>query len=345
MSESEDRTQPASPRRRLLAREQGQAAHSPELSAAVGWLAAVGLLAAFEGRMTAVFVELVRRPLAGPAARLDGPEDLAWLVRDAAFGVAFPVGAALAGFALGAFAAHQAQVRGLWAPALIAPDVSRLWKVGRSGGLGMKVERSVWSVAKAVILATVAAWFVRSRWEALQSLSFLEFPEAARGAFALLLGPAWALAAAMLGVGLVDYGLRYARFEAMLRSTPDEQREDQRTIEGDPKVRAARRRLAQAWRDGTPELLEGSSLALLGDAGLIVVLSGGPPPRKVFVRVVARGRAAASIRQASARSGLPMREAAALAFQIASKPESSSPRAAIADPLLIAQLRDVWKSA
>ena len=41
---SEDRTQPPSKRRRQLARQQGQAAHSPELTAAAGWLAAVVLL-------------------------------------------------------------------------------------------------------------------------------------------------------------------------------------------------------------------------------------------------------------------------------------------------------------
>ncbi len=41
---SEDRTQPPSKRRRQLARQQGQVAHSPELTAAAGWLAAVVLL-------------------------------------------------------------------------------------------------------------------------------------------------------------------------------------------------------------------------------------------------------------------------------------------------------------
>ena len=41
---SEDRTQPPSKRRRQLARQQGQVAHSPELTAAGGWLAAVVLL-------------------------------------------------------------------------------------------------------------------------------------------------------------------------------------------------------------------------------------------------------------------------------------------------------------
>ncbi|MDG3002518.1 EscU/YscU/HrcU family type III secretion system export apparatus switch protein [Paludisphaera mucosa] len=342
---SEDRTQPASPRRRQLAREQGQAAHSPELTAAAGWLVAVTLLTCFGSSMSGSLVDLVRSPLVGPAARLEDAVDLAWLVRDAVVAVASPVAILLVGFAAGAFAAHQGQTRGLWSPALIAPDPSRLWRVGRGGGIGAGVERSVWSVVKALILASVVVWAVRSRWGALQGLSFLDFPDAARGALSILLAPAWALAAAMLAVGVVDYGLRSARFEAMLQTTPEEQREDLRTIEGDPKARASRRRLAQAWRDGTPELLEGASLVLLGDAGLVVVLAGGPPPRKVFVRVIGQGRSGGSIRKAAVRAKLPQRDAAQLALRIASRAEAASPRAAIADPLLIAQLRAAWPTA
>ena len=68
------------------------------------------------------------------------------------------------------------------------------------------------------------------------------------------------LAGVLLVLGLVDYGLRYSRFEAMLRTTPQEQREDQRTMEGDVAARAQRRRIARAWRGDSPELLAGASL-------------------------------------------------------------------------------------
>ena len=88
------------------------------------------------------------------------------------------------------------------------------------------------------------------------------------------------LAAVLLVLGLVDYGLRYSRFEAMLRMTPQEQREDQRTMEGDVAVRAQRRRIARAWRGDAPDLLAGASLVLTGPGGLTLVLSGGPPPRR-----------------------------------------------------------------
>ena len=45
-----------------------------------------------------------------------------------------PLGVMLAGFAAGATAAHQLQVRGLWAPALLAPDPARLWSRGPRTG-------------------------------------------------------------------------------------------------------------------------------------------------------------------------------------------------------------------
>lgn len=341
---SEDRTQPASPRRRQLAREQGQAAHSPELTAAVGWLVAVALLAALQTSLVASFVEVVRGPLDGRGVRLDDPADLARLVRTATFCVAMPVGAVIAGFAVGAFAAHQFQTGGLFAPGLIAPDVSRLWRPGRGGGLGVKAERCAWSLVKAVVLVGAAIWGVQSRWETFQGLSFLDFPDAARGCLAAMLTPAWVLAAVMLAVGAADYGLRRARFEAMLRTTADEHREDQRTIEGDPRTRASRRRLAKSWREGASELLEGATLVLTGEGGLVVVLAGGPPPRKVFVRAAARGKSAAPLRSAIARAKLPTREAPALARLVVSRPASSS-RGAVADPLLIAQLRGAWQVA
>lgn len=338
---SEDRTQAASPRRRQLAREQGKVAHSPELSAAVGWLVAVALLAACESSLIGSLVDAARAPLVDPGASLEDTGDLGRLAWGAATTVAPPVALMIAGFALGATAAHLIQTRGMFAPALVAPDLARLWRVGQGGGLGAKLERCAWSIVKAVVLAFVAVWGLRSCWGELQGLAFQDFPTAAPAALAILRAPAWALAGAMVVVGLVDYGLRLARFEAMLRMSPEEQREDQKSLDGDPKVRAARRRMAQALRDGTPELLAGATLALIGDAGLVVVLCGGPPPRKVFVRISARGKSAATIRRAIRQAKLPELEAPQLALRIASAP-APSPRAAIADPLLIAQLRGAW---
>ena len=62
---SEERTQPASKRRRQLAREQGQVAHSPELTAAVGWLVAIVVFGMVGENLT--------RGLTEPSARIADP--------------------------------------------------------------------------------------------------------------------------------------------------------------------------------------------------------------------------------------------------------------------------------
>ena len=83
--------------------------------------------------------------------------------------------------------------------------------------------------------------------------------------------------------------LRYRRFEAMLRTTPQEQREDQRVVEGDPAARAQRQHAARSMRGDSPELLAGAALFSLARRGLTLVIAGGPPPRRVSIRTVAKG--------------------------------------------------------
>ena len=152
---------------------------------------------------------------------------------------------------------------------------------------------------------------------------------------------AWVLAAVLLVLGLVDYGLRYRRFESMLRTTTQEQREDRRVIEGDPATRAQRRRIARALRGDSPELLTGASLILSGAAGLTLVLGGGPPPRRVTVRTAVKGHAGMRLRRSAEASKIPQVDAPDLARRLARRPSSGSPLAAE----LIAELAAIWPTA
>src|SRR5215831_18580676 len=101
---SEDRTQPPSKRRRQLAREQGQAAYSPELTAAAGWLAAVIVLGCCGGGLAGALIGSMRGALSvGDLAAM--PADAAGLaarIRGLALALARPLGAILAAFATGA---------------------------------------------------------------------------------------------------------------------------------------------------------------------------------------------------------------------------------------------------
>jgi flagellar biosynthetic protein FlhB len=338
----EDRTQPPSNRRRQLAREQGQAAHSPELTAACGWLVAILLLGWSGGGLARGLVGLTRDALGtNPAVWTDIPA-LVDLLRSQVFRLIVPLGTTIAGFAAGALVAHQLQVRGLWAVPLLAPDPARLWAPGRGVGIAAGFERIAWSVLKAVVLVSVSFWVIRAEWSELQRLSTREFPTLVGPVGQALLWPATVLAAVLLVVGLADFGLRFMRFEAMLRTTPEEQREDQRIMEGDLSLRARRRRLARAWRGDAPELLTGGTLLVCGSGGLTVVLSGGPPPRRVVVRTAAQGNTGLQLRRSNQSTRLPELDAPDLARRLAlsASPGSLTPQAL---PLeLMNELSRIW---
>jgi flagellar biosynthetic protein FlhB len=341
---SEDRTQEPSKRRREVAREQGQVAHSPELTAASGWLVALAMLGLHGEALAQTLVQQVRSSLTDPRAMVSDPATLVEHLRGIAISLATPFGLLLASFAAGALAAHQLQVRGLWATGLLAPDPSRLWSPGRGGGLAAGLERTLWAVVKAVLMVAVIVWAVRAEWVLIERLSVLEFPNMAAAAGDSLIQPVRILAIVMVLLGQVDYILRHARFEASMRTTAEEHREDQRMMEGDVAVRAKRRRLARAWRGDAPELLAGASMILTGSNGLTLVLAGGPPPAKIFVRTAAQGNTGQRLRAAPAAASLPRIDAPELALRMAQRLSSGTPLPAPVPAELIAEIASLWPS-
>ena len=97
--------------------------------------------------------------------------------------------------------AHQAQVRGLWARQVCAPDLSRLWTFSSEPDWAARVERMGWSMAKAVVLVVASAWALRSGWTDVLSLGGLEGPALAPAAGHVVLQLARTLAAALLSAG------------------------------------------------------------------------------------------------------------------------------------------------
>jgi flagellar biosynthetic protein FlhB len=337
---SEDRTQPPSKRRRQLAREQGQVAHSPELTAAAGWLAAVVALGFCGSGLANELAGLMRGALSDwdPGAMPVDAVGLAARVRGVVWALAWPLSVILAAFAAGATAAHQLQVRGLWSSHQILPDPGRLWTPGRGLGSASRAGRAGWAAVKAAIFLAALAWVIRAGWGEVLRLGSLEGAGLAHEASRSVLRLAGVLAGVLVVLGLADYGLSYWRFESMLRTTPEEQREDQRVMEGDPAARAQRRRLARAWRGDSPELLAGASLAIHGPAGLTVILAGGPPPRRVSVRAAARTAAGIRLRRSAEAAKVPHVEDAELARRLAQHPSGGCPLPADR----VADLAAIW---
>jgi len=342
MAESEDRTQEPSRLRRQQARESGQVAQSPELTGAAALLAGALLLGVVGEPLGSALLAAVREPWAsGPGVAIAAATAVARL-RAAAFAVLGPLATLMLGVVAAGFAAHRAQVGTLWSPGLVAPDPARLWGVGPGRGLAARAGRGFWSLAKTGAVLAVAIGAIRSRLDGLAGLGTLDTDALASAWAAAARGLLLTMAAATLALGLLDYALQRRRFEATLRTTPDEAREDRKSTDGDPALRGRRRRLARAWRGDAPELLAGASLVVVGPRGLAVVLAGGPPPGAVSVRSAADGATGANLRRSAEAAGVAVLDRADLATPLARL--GSKPNAAI-DAGLIAALKSAWPAS
>lgn len=335
---SEDRTQPASKHRRQMAREQGLVVHSPELTAAAGWLVAVVLLGFWTQDLAGGLAGSIREVLTGPTPVAADPAELSARLRSQFLVVAVPFSIILGGFAAGSIVAHQIQVRGLFAPSHIALDPTRLWNFSGGPGLGAMVERNVWAVVKSAALIGAGIWTIRSVWGDLLRTTQLDIPDLALSAGSILVRQSIVLAAVLVVLGLIDYFLRHRRFEAMLQTTPQQQREDQQLVEGDLSLRSRRRQIANARRGEAAEILAGASLALFGDGGMVVILAGGPPPRKVHVRSALSGEPALRLRRAVTQAKLTRVDAPDLARRLGHKQFASRP----IPPSLAEKLAEIW---
>lgn len=336
--EAEDRSQAPSKLRLQQARERGMAAHSPELTAASALLAATLLLGVVGESLAAGLLDVVR------GGRLDVLLDAPALVerlRGAAWAVVGPVGLLMLGLAAAGVAAHQAQVGLLWTPGLMAPDVARLWGVGAGRGIAARMGRGAWSLAKSLIVLAVAAWAIRSRLDGLAGLDRLDTPALARAWAGAVRGLLATIAAAALALGGLDYAMQRRRFAAMLRLTPEQSREDQKAMDGDPSIRGRRLRMARAWRGDAPELLAGASLAVVGADGLIVVLAG-KPTGKVTVRSAADGATGAKLRRSAEKARIATIERPDLARKLARL--AARPNTTLT-PELMADVAAIWPIA
>lgn len=307
----EERTQAPSSRIRALARERGLVASSAELTGALAFLAGIGLLKLLGGSAAGSLIDLTRVALSEARTSLTGGE-LISLVTAQMRAPLLALGAILAGIAGVAITAHQLQVRGLFTPERLVPDFSRLGPKP----FGSSLAKGVWDFARGLALVLASLALVRSACLSLLVRAPASVPLDLSIETSAVLGPLFALGLLMLAFGALDFALEIRRVETKLLQTPEEARQDLRAVDGDPLVRARRRRLANQWRIDAGHLF-GASLAILGARDLCVILRGEVQPGRLRVAFAADGREGAGLRQTVTRRGVPTREEPALARKLA----------------------------
>ncbi len=252
-----DKTEKPSAKRLAKARSEGDSALSAALSQSVGFVAALAVVNGVVALASERAAGLISAALSQPSSPAT-PSALATLV----LGITVPI---VAVTAAASAAASFAQTGGALSLKKLSPNLDRLNVF--TGLKGLFSWQRVVGIGRALVAASLVGWYA-VRQLATHGADFAATIGNARAA-AVLAGSlaahvAWFAAAVGLALGLVDLLLtRRAWFERH-RMTKDEIKREYRESEGDPAVKAARRRAHQ-------EALTGATLGALKTASVVIV--------------------------------------------------------------------------
>jgi type III secretion protein U len=308
---SGNRTEPPTPRRLREARRRGEVAVSRDLAAATSLAAGVAaLLAAGPGVVSGLAGHLAASIVAAVSA--DPAPETALAAAAGALGraAAPPLVAALgAGLLAGGL-----QTRFLLVPSLAAPrwdridpraGLRRLLSPGRAGLAAL-------GTARALLCAGIGLLLLRAGAPALAALPRLGAAGLAEALPGLSRPQALATSALLGAFGLLDLALARRRLGRSLRMTREEVLREQRSEEGEPRLKAERRRTHRALAAAGP--LRAAAVVVVNPAHLAVALAhrrGSDEAPVVLAK--ASGRAAARLRAQARRAGVPLVRDVALA--------------------------------
>jgi flagellar biosynthesis protein FlhB len=250
-----DKTEEPTPKRLKRAREQGDSAVSASLGQAVGFLVVVSILPALLVALTVAAGSALRSAIVHGEA---SPTASAWLwlaLSAPVLGASGAISAAL-GFL---------QTGGAFTASRFAPDFARLDPFQGIKGL-FSAERA-FSLLRSLVAALAIGWL---SWVTLRdhlagvSATLGRSEAVAATAWLLVKRLLWSAGVVGLVLGAVDYLFVRRAWLARHRMTKDEVKREYRESEGDPEVKAARRRAHQ-------EALAGSMIAAVKDAKVLIV--------------------------------------------------------------------------
>lgn len=252
-----DKTEPATPRRLAKARAEGDSPVSAALSQSVGFLAALSVLGGAGSLAAARSAELLSAALLHPAQ----PASAGTLVK-VVLSVTLPI---LLVAAAASSAASFAQTGGALSVKKLAPSLDRLDPF--TGIKNLFSWQRVVSIARALLAASLVTWFAlhELRAEAAAFAAAVGHTPAVPGlASALAMKVAWFAGSVGLALGVLDLLLTRRAWHQRHRMSKDEVKREHRESEGDPSIKAARRRAHQ-------EALTGATLGALKTASVVIV--------------------------------------------------------------------------
>jgi flagellar biosynthetic protein FlhB len=319
-----EKTQDPTPHRRREMRERGQVAQSQDLTSAIVLLGGLTVLVFTGTALLDFLATLLVGNLSGQtwmetlrSGTTGQPDVVVQQWQSLVAGLAKVLLPVLGLMLLLAVAVNMLQTGFLFMPSKVLPDVSRLNPLTGLGRIvsGRGAARAVFGLIKVATIAVVAGTSLYARREELASVSGLGLTQIAAFAWDVSLWACVKIAFTLVALAAVDYGFERLKFERDARMTPQEVRDEQRTMQGDPQI-VARRRTAQRQllEMGPAAAITGADLMITSSEGLAVALRYQADAMSAPV-VLAKGSGASALRmrRLAEESGVPIVERKQLA--------------------------------
>jgi flagellar biosynthetic protein FlhB len=305
MSSMEERVHPASARQRERFRDRGEIANSRDLTAFGVLLGGVIALVGLAGASSAALVSFASRVFGNLHATSAGE-----LASPAVVAFAYAVGPLTLACFVGALLVGLLQTRGSIAREVLKFDLSRINPVSKLADM-LNPKKAAGNLATSLVkVVTLLAVCIYTLWHEIPNL--LDAPATslttAVSAGAAVLGTVAVRAlVTILAIGVADFAINWFKLERKMRMTTKELQDDMKEEQGDPHVRAARRRRAR-------ELARARSMKDVAKSDVVIVnpthfaVALAYRPGMSAPRVVAKGmnRAAERIRGIARTAGVPV---------------------------------------
>lgn len=243
-----ERTEPATPRRREKARQEGNVPKSMDLTAAVALLLGMILLYVLGRQLFTGLMGLVRRSLrAEMTSNPARADDLAGVLGDAFYTYVQLSAPFMAAMAFTGFVVTLYQVGLMITTKPLEPNLNKFNLVkGAQQMVNLRAfVRFGQSLAKVILLMGVGGLLVYLDLEKIRHLGELEVEAAFVAASELVFQLSLELALLLLVLGLIDYVYQKWQHEEDLKMSKQDVKEEMRSMDGDPTMKQRRARVAR----------------------------------------------------------------------------------------------------
>lgn len=243
-----EKTEQPTARRRHEARREGQVARSQDLSAAVTLLAGLLVVLLLGAMMARGLGEMMAAVLGGRAPGVGPARDSlrtlsAWAAAEAGWMLLPAMGL----LAAGAYLIQVFQVGFMLTAKPLAPKLSKLDPIkGARKLLGLRsLVKTGMNLLKLAVVILVSVAVVYRRLDDIVAMPLLDLERAAKLGGVILLELVLWLLLLLLVIGIIDYVYQRWQHTRDLRMTQQEVKEERKSLEGDPQMKARRLRMAQ----------------------------------------------------------------------------------------------------